>query len=410
MAKNRISSQDFLDLLEEDGEPQSVAFHPALHQKPEPKVEPILSQSEAKVEPISRETRAKLEPKLSRELKPVSLKVEPQPEPKVEPILSQSEAKVEPKYSLDALIGLQRQALFFVYESCRISGSKISGPIGIQNLAEATRTTVAAVRKALQRLEQKVFLIRAGYKDGRGGWTKYQLPDSIYNALLVNETRAKVEPKLSQTRAKVGTELEPQPEPTRSCSSSNLNLSNTTTTDPTKSVGELAPFWLSVPKSLDGLVSVKQLREFVRQGLVSEDVLQTSLDGFAFDLEKGAVKAKNGNPVAILIGAIKGGGYISQSYMAELKAALAEVEKTRAELHKIQAENVAELLRVEFESFREKFPEQADKIKPSGKFLQSFEPGSVGYRMWLDAFRVNRAAQNPAVGDAAAKENSSINP
>jgi predicted transcriptional regulator len=310
--------------------------------------------------------------------------------------LSQSEAKVEPNYGLDALVGLQRQILFFIYESCRASGSKISGPIGIQNLAETARSTVAAVRKALQRLEQKAFLIRAGYKDGRGGWTKYQLPSAAYNALLINETRAKVEPKLSQTRAKVRTEVEPKPEPSSPCSSSNLNLSNTTTTDPTKTVSEAESFWLSVPKNLDGLVSVKQLREFVRQGFVSADDLQTSLDGFASDLEKGAVKAKNGNPVAILIGAIKSGGYISQQYLSALKESLAEVERARAELHKMQADNVAEVFRAEFEIFREKYPEQAEKMKPSTKFINTFQLGSVGYRMWLEEYKRQRDGMQEA--------------
>jgi hypothetical protein len=201
---------------------------------------------------------------------------------------------------------------------------------------------------------------------------------------------------LSQTRAKVRTEVEPKPEPSSPCSSSNLNISNTTTTDPTKTVGEVDPFWLSVPKRLDGLVSVKQLRDFVRQGFISEDVLQTSLDGFALDLEKGAVKAKNGNPVAILIGAIKGGGYISQQYLSELKASLAEVEKARTELHKIQAENVAEVFRAEFEIFREKYPEQAEKMKPSAKFINTFQPGSVGYRMWVDEYKRQREGMQEA--------------
>ena len=61
--------------------------------------------------------------------------------------------------------------------------------------------------------------------------------------------------------------------------------------------------------------------------------------------------------MAILIGAVKSGGYISQSYLSELKASLADVEKARQELHQIQAENVSKQLQEEFESFRAKFPE-----------------------------------------------------
>lgn len=100
--------------------------------------------------------------------------------------------------------------------------------------------------------------------------------------------------------------------------------------------------------------------------------------------------------MAILIGAIKGGGYISQQYLSELKASLAEVEKARAELHKLQAENVAEEIRKEFESFREKFPEQAEKMKPAAKFINTFQAGSVGYRMWVDAFKRQKEGMQEA--------------
>ena len=178
-------------------------------------------------------------------------KVEPQPEPQVEPILSQSEAKVEPNLSLTALVGLQRNVLTYIYDSCRFNGGKISGPISIQNLVDAAKSTTSAVRKAAQRLEEKHFIFRASYKDGRGGWTQYGLPDGIYNALLFNETRAKVEPNLSQTRARVEPQPEPQLRPRVSSSSSFLDLKNskTTTTDVeviSSDTPTLSPEWVSL--------------------------------------------------------------------------------------------------------------------------------------------------------------------
>ena len=111
------------------------------------------------------------------------------------------------------------------------------------------------------------------------------------------------------------------------------------------------------------------------------------MDGFAYDLEKGSIRAKNGNPVAILIGAVKSGGYISQSYLSELKASLAYVAKAREELQQIQAANNTQQLQEEFESFRVKFPDQAEQIKPSSKYLTNFELGSVGYKMWLEEYK-----------------------
>ena len=115
--------------------------------KVEPKLDLKLSQSEVKVKSKLSHVEEKHKPKLSQKVEPKSQfagKVEPEPEPKVEPILSQSEAKVEPNLSLAALVGLQRHSLLFIYESCRMAGSKISAPVGIQNLASESGTTVAA--------------------------------------------------------------------------------------------------------------------------------------------------------------------------------------------------------------------------------------------------------------------------
>jgi hypothetical protein len=259
------------------------------------------------------------------------------------------------------------------------------------------QSTRLSVQKSIQRLEQKQILFRIEFRPGRGGWTVYELPESTWNQILQTETSDKLRTNLGQTSDKPKTEPRTEPRTSPPCSSSNLELINTTTTDPTKTVSEADSFWLAVPKNLDGLVSVKQLREFVRQGLIAADDLQTSLDGFAFDLEKGAVRAKNGNPVAILIGAIKGGGYISQQYLSELKASLAEVANAREELARLEAESAAEILREEFENFRAKHPDQAEAMKePASKFVNNFQPGSVGYKLWLEEYKRQRGGMQEA--------------
>jgi len=405
MSKKKTSTDDFLRLLDdEENSPQVMAFSPT-HQtadalradkklsQPASEIQIIMSQSGVKVGPIMSQSAAK--PKPSLEVKKSSLaesraKVEPQPEPLHEPIMSQSGVKVEPNTDLSSLVGLQKNVLNYIFESCLSAGNKISSAVAVSNISISMESTVAAVRKAIQRLEQKGFIVRNQFKDGRGGWTKYELPQAVYSEMLSNRSRAKVEPIMSQSGVKVRTKVEPQPEPSVPCSSSIINSllenKNTTTED--------SDFWLSVPQNLQGLVNVKQLREFVKQGLVSAEELQSSIDGFSFDLEKGMVKAKNGNPVAILIGAIKSGGYISQQYVAELKASLAEVEKSRAELKQIQANQLIELFAAEFEEFRKANPEKAESLKPVSGFITSFVPGSAGYSLWLEEFKKSKQADH----------------
>lgn len=280
-----------------------------------------------------------------------------------------------------AVVGLQRKILDYFFTKAQSLGSRTTGKIYPEVLAEMLACSVETVRTSVQRLETKGFVVREEFKRGRGGFSVFKIGVETYQNLVI-ENNTKTSFKQNENITSSQTKTEPKTSPP--CSSSivsSLEIKETTTTD--------QEFWLSVPKNLDGLVSVKQLRDFVKQGLVSPEDLQSSLDGFAFDLEKSLIRAKNGNPIAILIGAIKGGGYISQQYLTELKASLAEIEKARAELYQLQAENLAERLRQEFDSFRAQYPDQAERLRPGGAFINSFEPGSVGYRMWLEEYKKN---------------------
>ena len=294
---------------------------------------------------------------------------------------------------------MQKNIVLFIYDLCRIKGERITAPVSIEHIYLKLGSTRLSVQKSIQRLEQKLLLARKEFRSGRGGWTVYELPESVWNEILQTETSDKLRTNLGQLSDNPKTEPRTEPRTSVPCSSSNLNINNTTTTQTVDS----ADLWLSVPKNLEGRVSIKQLRDFVKQGLISAEDLQSSLDGFAYDLEKGSIRAKNGNPVAILIGAIKSGGYISQSYLSDLKASLADVAKAREEMQQIQAANSTQQLQEEFESFRLKFPDQAEQIKPMSKYLTNFELGSVGYKMWLEEYRKTlRVDQNNQTSEAQA--------
>ena len=168
--------------------------------------------------------------KVASNLKSSYTKVAPKPAPQLRSKLDQSSIKVASNLSFQSLAGLQRNSLVFIYESCRILGSKISPPIQIKNLAESTKTSIAAARVAVQRIEQKGFVRRFEYKDGRGGWTRYELPDQIYSQLLFSVSSIKVASNLDQSSIKVAPEPAPQPAPSSPSSSRDLYIKNTTTT------------------------------------------------------------------------------------------------------------------------------------------------------------------------------------
>ncbi len=351
--KNKVSVDDFAFFDEEEVQPLNIIAK-SIHKtdyihgsklsqseaKPEPLHESKLSQSEAKPEPS----------------KAVKTKLKPQPEPLHEPKLSQSEAKPEPNGSFESLVGLQRDALIFVFDSCLNFGSKISGPITISNLAINVRSTVAAARKAVQRLEQKGYIVRAEFKDGRGGWTKYALPQGIYSDLLSIKTRAKVESNMSQTRAKVEPQPEPQPEPKPLYSSSNnLNIITTNTGKP----DILAEITLPINLSRFG-ISKNNLQKLVDDNLCSLELVQKSIEALSFDVENG----KTGNLASILFGVLRSGKeYISQKYSETLQQEL-DQELKRIQKSEDQQKRLSEIkLQEKFRTYVDQNPQFIESIK-----------------------------------------------
>ena len=352
--KSKVSVDDFAFFDEEEPQPLNIIAKSIL--KTDLNLEPKLSQSEAKVEPFHEpnisQTRAKVEPSRFIKSKPEP-KVKPQPEPRLESKLSQSEAKVEPNGSFESLVGLQRDALIFVFDSCLHFGSKISGPITISNLAASLRTTVAAARKAVQRLEQKGYLLRAEFKDGRGGWTKYALPQGVYSDLLSIKTRAKVEPNISQTRAKVEPQPEPQPEPRLPYSSSN-DLYNKETTNTAAEI-------LIIPENLRRFgISVVNLQNLVTSGKTTQEITQRSLSALSYDVENG----KTGNLANILFGVLGSGReYISQKYSETLQQEL-DQELARINQAEENEKRSAELkLSARFKEYIQANPSFIESIK-----------------------------------------------
>ena len=343
-----------------------------------------LSQSAAKVEPELRphhesklsQSAAKVEP-LKTNLSQIQNKVEPELRPHHESKLSQSAAKVEPKTTFSSLVGLQKNILVYVYNSCRERGSKTSGPIAISNLELTLNSTKSAVRKAIQRLEEKQCLKRASYKDGRGGWSEYLIPDATYSAILFNESRVKVESNISQTRAKVGTEVEPELRPSSPIVVVSSNSNNTTNTG-----GLISdePCFV-IPAELSGKVSRRQLSEFVLAGKISESDLQLSLDAFAYDLKNKLVSTKHtSNPVALLIGAIKNNGsYNSAKFIEALKSEMKPFIQAQQAVTQEKADQRNSKEWAEFQKFKSENPEEYKKLeeKPlkigfTGAMLEDF--------------------------------------
>ena len=109
--------------------------------------------------------------------------------------------------SFSSLGGLQRKITLFIYEECKFAREKISPPLAIEHLSECCKTSVLSAQKTIQRLTKKEILLRKEFKNGRGGWTRYEIPHSIFQEILHIETNDKLRTNIGQMEDKPRTTI-----------------------------------------------------------------------------------------------------------------------------------------------------------------------------------------------------------
>lgn len=104
----------------------------------------------------------------------------------------QTEDKPRTKCTFSSLVGLQRKIIFLIHESTRISINGITQPMSLQHVADRCKTTEISAKKTIQRLEKMGAILRVEFKVGRGGWTRYSLPENILQEIIRYETEDKL--------------------------------------------------------------------------------------------------------------------------------------------------------------------------------------------------------------------------
>lgn len=285
------------------------------------------------------------------------------------------------------LVGKEKNLVLLACDECRKIGSLETNYISTDDLKIKLSIDSNGLRNLIHRVKEKDFFGVEAKQLGRNGLRKFKISQTIYQQFL-NLPLDSRESAASQAVAQpLGTPLDEAP-----CSSSSLNINNISTTE--------EPIWLNIPERLHGQLPINQLRIMVRTGVVTQEVMEDSLWGFAHDLDKGLVRSKTGNTTGLFIGALKNGGYISQKYLEmkqkEVQELRAQTEELKQLLESIESSRLSE----EFESFRSNYPEQAEKMKPISSYLSNFETGSVGYKMWLEEYKkslIEESINNPGV-------------
>ena len=205
-----------------------------------------------------------------------------------------------------ALVGLQKKIVIFIYHLCRSQGTRMTDALSIFSISSACETSPRAAQETIRRLEQKSLVLRSSYKNGRGGWTKYELPEDVYKELFEFETYNKVTTNLQQTPSKLTTEPT-----TRPLSSSSL-INTTTTGNKEAAASEISTF--KIPEELRKLgFSENHLAQLKRDSKLPLESILASIEALAYDLTFDDVRRKIRSPIGLIMKLLKAGElYLSE--------------------------------------------------------------------------------------------------
>ena len=280
-------------------------------------------------------------------------KLSTQPRTELRTISEQTTNKLRTNSSFSQLVGLQKKIIEIVYRFCRVNGEKTTDKISLEFLASNCKASTAVVQVTTRRLISKGVLTKFDSKEGRGGWTRYSLPEIVYKELFQYETENKLSTNTEQTENKLSTQPRTEPRTSVPYSSSNdFDKKNTITT------GADA---LTIPENLRRFgISTVNLQNLINSGKATQEVIERSLGALSFDVENG----KTGNLANIFFGVLgTGREYISQKYsealQIELDSELTRIKDTEEIEKKLQETK----LQMKFKEYLEQNPEFLESVK-----------------------------------------------
>ncbi len=280
---------------------------------------------------------------------------------------AQTGHKPDTNHCFSTLVGLQRKTLLFLYENCKATRSKITEPLTLEHLSNQLNIRIGSVKTTIRRLQIKSFIKRLDFKNGRSGWSKYEVPSNLFSELLQLETQHKLNTKWTQTEHKADTELDTKPNTTMPSSSGILNILKETTTGD----GNKNSFNQDIPENwrldIEPLQQIgftqTHLKQIASQNKLSPQLVQDSIYGFAFDIENNdKLKKINKDPISYFMGIVRTGQVYTFSSNYESpqdKAMRLHLERTR-ELERKRREVEKEAFDLDFRAW---FSELSDAQK-----------------------------------------------
>ncbi len=354
MSKKKTSTDDFLRLLDdEETSSQPVAFSPATTEHSSNIVQTSVkssSEHSSNIVQTSVKSSSELLDKTTSKQQ-MSFKPSSKSGAFIVQTSVKSSSNLVQKFDFHMLSPIQQKLLIFLYEEGQISRSKISPPLNGALLAKRLESSLEGLRTAVKRLVKADFLLIAEAKSGRTGWTRYELPEWVYQQMTLNETWFKSSSNLVQISSKPSSKpsSEPSSEPPYS-SSNNLNIITNT---------------IELPENLRRFgISSTNLQNLISSGKATQEVVERSLAALSFDVEHG----KTGSLANILFGVLgTGREYISQKYSESLQKEL-DAELARIQQAEESQKKLAETkLQIQFREFLVKNPNFLEEVREKHK-------------------------------------------
>ena len=95
----------------------------------------------------------------------------------------------------------------FIYRACQYARAQETDPLTLEHVSTSLKIRIGSVKTTLRRLEEKQVLERVQFRNGRGGWSKYRLPETIFREMLQLETGHKPDTKWTQSGHTTGHKL-----------------------------------------------------------------------------------------------------------------------------------------------------------------------------------------------------------
>lgn len=215
------------------------------------------------------------------------------------------------------LVGLQKKALFYIVENCKLGGVLYTSPITNEFFKNLLNTDTNSVKTTIQRLVNKGIIKRKEGKKGNGGYTVFSITEAVRNSVIeINrqmETYKQLETNSKQTVNGIVNNKETSKETESSVVSSSYIINTTTLPEDLKQID------FSVLEDIGFNEShiIQIHREHMQKPelSLSVDIIQNSINNLAFDLKYNNVANNFKYPPAVVLTSLlkKGQPYSSKT-------------------------------------------------------------------------------------------------